>query len=113
MTNKGVPDWLNSALWSAPSPHAAAEPPVPLPVDDRPTQPLMSSADAHNAQQQQQIRDSSVPENYASACCSDEEDGRSSENSTAPAAAPPAAKDLSRQNQILNEVFNAGIALNF
>lgn len=108
MMNKRIPDWLNSSLWSAHPPHddaATAEPPppVPPPAAERSSQPSMSSPDA---KQQSRNPLSSVSENYASACCSDEEDSRSSENSTA-----PAAKDVSRQNQILNEVFGAGFVL--
>lgn len=110
--NKRVPDWLNNALWSAPSPHNDADPPSPRPPPTAatpPETPASSYADAHDAEGEHKDPLSSVdPENYASACCSDEEDGRASADSMASAAAtPPAAKDFTRQSQILNEVFGA------
>ncbi|KAH6832639.1 hypothetical protein C2S53_006426 [Perilla frutescens var. hirtella] len=111
MMNKRIPDWLNSALWSAPSPHndgTSTEPPSPVapPPAERPPQPpLYSSVDAHDAKRETRDPLSSVvSQNNDGACCSDEEDGRSSANSTASPAAPPAAKDFSRQNQISNEL---------
>ncbi|XP_057766285.1 uncharacterized protein LOC130986777 [Salvia miltiorrhiza] len=108
MMNKRIPDWLNSALWSAPSPHhdaatADLPPPAPPPAAERPPQPQVSSPDAHD---EREGRDplGGVSENNASPCCSDEEDGRSSDYSTPTAVASPAAKDVTRQNQILNEL---------
>lgn len=113
--SKRVPDWLNNALWSAPSPHndaATADPPSPRPpptVATPPETPASSYADAHDAEGEHRDPLSSlVSDNYASACCSDEEDGRASADSMASAAVtPPSAKDFTRQNQILNEVFGA------
>ncbi|KAL1542992.1 TBC1 domain family member 13-like [Salvia divinorum] len=105
MMNKRVPDWLNSSLWSAPSPHhdsAAADPPPPAERPPQP-QPEVSSPVPHEAKREGRDPLGNASENNASPCCSDEGDGRSSDYS-APAEASPAAKDVTRQNQILNEL---------
>lgn len=123
MVKKGVPDWLNSSLWSTPNPPPSpppidavktfaapvVEPPPPVPPPEPPT---TSSVHATSAAKSE-IRDplSSNHGSNSSVCHSDEENGSSSGNSSAsgggPAAAPapaPAAETISRQAQLLLEL---------
>lgn len=124
MVKKGVPDWLNSSLWSTPNPPPSpppidavktftapvVEPPPPVPPPEPPT---TSSVHATGVAKSE-IRDP-LSSNYgsnSSVCHSDEENGSSSGNSSAsgggaaaaPAPAAPAAETISRQAQLLQEV---------
>ncbi|XP_057783657.1 uncharacterized protein LOC131001313 [Salvia miltiorrhiza] len=128
MVKKGVPDWLNSSLWSTPNPPPSpppndavkpssvpvVEPPPPVPP---PEPPAASSVHATGAAKTE-IRDplSGTYGSNSSVSHSDEENGSSSTsaNSTAsgggaaaavaPAPAPPAAEVISRQTQLLQEL---------
>ncbi|KAL1561598.1 TBC1 domain family member 13-like [Salvia divinorum] len=124
MVKKGVPDWLNSSLWSTPNPPPSPPPndavkPPPAPVVEPPPPvpppepPAASSVHAASAAKTE-IRDplSSAYCSNSSVSHSDEENGSSSANSTvsgggaaaAPAPALPAAEVISRQTQLLQEL---------
>lgn len=132
MVKKRVPDWLNSSLWSTPqhlpsSPpsNAAAKPPL-VPIVDPPPpvptpEPPRTSVHAASAARTE-IKDP-LSGNYgsnSSVCHSDEENGSSSANSIAsavgaaasvvPASAPPAAEIISKQAQLLQEVFKISLS---
>ncbi|XP_042059233.1 TBC1 domain family member 13-like [Salvia splendens] len=122
MVKKGVPDWLNSSLWSTPnpppspppndsvkpSPAPVVEPPPPVPPPEPPAASSVASA------AKTEIRDplSSTYCSNSSVSHSDEENGSSSANSTvsgggaavAPAPALPAAEVIFRQTQLLQEL---------
>ncbi|KAG6419996.1 hypothetical protein SASPL_116510 [Salvia splendens] len=121
MVKKGVPDWLNSSLWSTPNPPPSPppndalkpSPPVVEPTPPVPTpEPPAASSVASAAKTE--IRDplSSTYCSNSSVSHSDEENGSSSANSTvsgggaavAPAPALPAAEVISRQTQLLQEL---------
>ncbi|KAH6767917.1 Ypt/Rab-GAP domain of gyp1p superfamily protein [Perilla frutescens var. frutescens] len=126
MVKKGVPDWLNSSVWSTPNPPPSpppkesvkpsaapvVEPPPPVPPPEPPTTSYVHATSAAKAE----IRDplSSTYGSNSSVCHSDEENGSSSANSSAsgggaaaavaPAPSPPAAEIISRQAQLSQEL---------
>lgn len=130
---KGVPDWLNSSLWSTPNPPPSpprndAVKPLAVPVVEpppkvSPPEPLITSSVRATSAAKTEIRDplSSTYGSNNSICHSDEENGSSSANSTAsgggaaaavaPAPAPPAAEVISRQTQLLQEVYTLSLSL--
>ncbi|KAL3828400.1 hypothetical protein ACJIZ3_017202 [Penstemon smallii] len=119
MVKKGVPDWLNSSLWSSPqppppsqhqndavkpfSPPAIVEPPPPIPPPT-PTEPPISSI-------RDPLSSNSVNNNNSiTVYYSDDDNASSSANSTASAAhsssisAAPPPEDISRHAQIVQEL---------
>ncbi|XP_051127868.1 uncharacterized protein LOC127249208 isoform X2 [Andrographis paniculata] len=126
MVKKGVPDWLNSSLWSSPPPppppsppppqpsvvaKPTVDPPVPIPPPSvaRPSEHTVSPSSHTASVAKPEIRDPLCGQfgNTSSVHHSDDESGGSSANSMASVggvAAPPAAQDLSRRAQILQEL---------